>query len=110
MSDRAGRVIGERIAEMEGIRLVDDAELERLGVLFENREYGDLIFLCDPGTIILPSYMGVDPVEGMHGYHPESECMYSLMMTNGEFNSPEGKLEEMAAFILPGFSAGEVVG
>ncbi len=59
--------------------VVDDATLESWGSSFPAGEYGDLFFLADPGTLILPSDMGGEPLAGMHGFtpdHPTSDACF----------------------------------
>jgi predicted AlkP superfamily pyrophosphatase or phosphodiesterase len=51
-------------------RVLTDEELKKYGVFFEDGQYGDLIFLMNSGTQIAPSFMGVKPCAGMHGYDP----------------------------------------
>jgi hypothetical protein len=70
---------------LEGLdygRVLPDDELERLGANFPRREYGELIFLLDEGEILVPSFMGLSPVRGMHGYHPDAGCSYTTLATN----------------------------
>lgn len=53
-------------------RLIADEERSELGVAFSDRSQGDIYWVCDEGTIILPSYMGRTMLAGMHGYHPDA--------------------------------------
>ena len=45
------------------------------------------------------------PVAGMHGYHPDNECMYSSLFTNVDFGVKNGSVMDVAKFILPGFKS-----
>jgi hypothetical protein len=63
-------------------RWLDDAELEREGCRFPDREYGDDIFLLDPGGLLVPSFMGHRPVRAMHGYAPDHPDMAALLWSN----------------------------
>jgi len=68
-------------------RILSDAELRSLGVFFEDRRFGEAVFLLNPGWIFSksdfngPQWMPA----GMHGYHPE-EDRYSdaIFLTNQE--------------------------
>jgi len=68
-------------------RTLSDAELGSLGVFFEDRRFGEVVFLLNPGWIFSksdfngPQWMPA----GMHGYHPE-EDRYSdaIFLTNQE--------------------------
>jgi hypothetical protein len=70
-SDAAARLLPQVLAEADGGRLLSDAELAELGCDFPGQRYGQLIFLMDPGHLIVPSHMGLTPIRGMHGYHPD---------------------------------------
>ncbi len=105
--ERAEVLLREVLDGSAGGSLLDPEELKSLGVLFPEAEYGDIVFLCDPGTIILPSYMGSDPVKGMHGYHPDAACMDSIMFSSDEFEGEEASIAGIAGFLLTGFRGGE---
>ena len=104
--ESACSVILEVLERSPGGRLLGTEELKSLGVHFPREEYGDIVFLCDPGRIILPSYMGSAPVKGMHGYHPEAPCMDSVMFSSEEFQGDEADVTGIAGFLLPGFRGG----
>ncbi len=52
------------------------------GIDFDDDQYGEEIFLLDPGWQIVPSDMGTKAIPGMHGYAPEDRdsvaCLLSL--------------------------------
>jgi hypothetical protein len=50
--------------------------------LFEDRYFGELIFLVKEGILIVPSHMGERPIRGMHGYHPADPQSYAMLCTN----------------------------
>ncbi|NCQ34072.1 hypothetical protein GW813_03115 [bacterium] len=70
-NEAARRAIGGLLANSAHGRIVPDAELERLGVLFADHRYGDLVFITHGGTVLNPSYMSDRAPKGMHGYHPD---------------------------------------
>ena len=70
-NEAARRAIGGLLANSAHGRIVPDAELERLGVLFTDHRYGDLVFITHGGTVLNPSYMSDRAPKGMHGYHPD---------------------------------------
>ncbi len=76
------------LEERPGGRWLDEAALEAAGARFEGREYGDDIFLLDPGVLMVPSFMGDAPVAAMHGYDPSHPDMAALLMSNRPV--PEG--------------------
>lgn len=62
--------------------ILSDSELTRLGTFFPDRHFGDLFFLMQEGTLIVPSHMGARPITAMHGYHPDAPHSYAVVMTN----------------------------
>jgi len=63
-------------------RILPDAELTHLHCLFEDRYFGELIFLLQEGALIVPSDMGERPIRAMHGYHPNEPNSYAALLTN----------------------------
>ena len=63
-------------------RILPDEELKQLGVYFEDRQYGDLIFLLNSGIQMVPSFMGVEQLKGMHGYHPTDPDSFASISSN----------------------------
>ncbi len=104
---RAEKRLKELLGGLERGHLLESGDAERLGVLFPDGRFGDLVFLVDPGTIILPSYMGRDGVAAMHGYLPESPCMYSALFSNEETGAYPAALRDIAPYLLPGFERGD---
>lgn len=52
-------------------RILEEQTLRRWGAWFQDRSYGDVLFLADPGYVVTPNYFqGRSPVAGMHGYAP----------------------------------------
>lgn len=77
-------VRNELAARLDGTgwgRVLSGEELASLGCAFADDSYGELIFLVKPGYLIVPSYMGREPLAAMHGYHPQDPsslgCFFS---------------------------------
>jgi hypothetical protein len=68
-------------AERAG-RWLNEGELEREGCRFAGHDYGDDVFLVEPGCLIVPSFMGAHPVRAMHGYAPSHPEMAALLWSN----------------------------
>ena len=81
-NDRARQRIAAALSTVPEGRILPDEELERLGTLFPDRYFGELIFLLEEGTLIVPSDMGERPIRAMHGYHPDDPHSYAALMTN----------------------------
>jgi len=94
-SEAAARLLPEALAAAEGGRLMADAELATLGCDFPGRRYGELIFLMDPGHLIVPSHMGLKPIRGMHGYHPDHPDSDAALLSSHE---PARKTESICDF------------
>ena len=63
---------------------LDDAELKRLGILFPDRRFGEVIFLLEPGCLFAKSDFngrGWNPI-GMHGYHPSDPFSDAIFLSN----------------------------
>lgn len=56
--------------EADGHWLTEEEE-RRFGIYREDRQFGDKLFLTNPGIQIVPSDMGLQPLNGMHGFAPE---------------------------------------
>jgi len=102
-SPRARAALENLLREHRGGRILSPEEMQGLGVAFPDGRFGDLIYLADPGVMILPSYMGGDGVAAMHGYHPDAEGMYSVLFSNDPLPAGEMALRDVAGVMLPGF-------
>ena len=88
-NDTARQRIVDCLNRIPGGEILSDAELTDLGTLFPDRYFGELIFLMEEGTLIVPSHMGERPIRAMHGYHPDAPHSYASLMTN-QPNVPAG--------------------
>lgn len=60
-------------------RILEQTTLKAWGADFPDRKYGELFFLLNPGVLLCPSFLGVKPLAGMHGYdpsHPDSVASF----------------------------------
>ena len=81
-NDRARSEITHSLELVPQGRILPDAELKQMRTLFEDRYFGELIFLVKEGVLIMPSHMGERPIRGMHGYHPTDPQSYAMLCTN----------------------------
>ena len=81
-SDRARSKLTELMIDHPCGTLLSRAELERLGIWFEDGRYYNLLFLAKPGLLISPSDMGRIRVAGMHGYHPSEATADALLLAS----------------------------
>jgi predicted AlkP superfamily pyrophosphatase or phosphodiesterase len=82
LNQRARIEITACLAQVPSGRVLPDAELKKLGTLFPDRYFGEMIFLMDEGVLIVPSHMGERPIRAMHGYHPEAPHSYAALLSN----------------------------
>jgi CheY-like chemotaxis protein len=69
-NDQRPQLVTPNSASVPEGRIMPDEELERLHARFDDRYFGELIFLVREGVLIVPSHMGERPIRAMHGYHP----------------------------------------
>ena len=68
---------------LQGVKegyIVSYEELEKMHVFFDDHRFGDTIFLMNAGILIVPSFMGLTSIPGMHGYHPHDKDSYSFIL------------------------------
>ncbi|QHI68227.1 alkaline phosphatase family protein [Tichowtungia aerotolerans] len=63
-------------------RILPENELKEQGTFFEDGMYGELVFLINSGIQIVPSFMGVKQIKGMHGYHPSDADSAAAIAAN----------------------------
>ncbi len=78
----ARETVTAALARIPQGRVLTREDLSELGCRFDGDQYGELIFLVDPGVIIVPSHMGTKPIAGMHGYHPDDADSDAALLSN----------------------------
>ena len=65
-------------------RIVPDEELQRMGVFFPDRRFGEIVFLLHPGCLLARSaFNGPQWLPaGMHGYHPDDPYSDAVFLSN----------------------------
>jgi hypothetical protein len=79
------RIADDLVRRLDGTgwgKVVSRTELDALGCRFADDSYGEVIFLVSPGYLIVPSYMGTEPVAAMHGYHPGAPSSRGCFFSN----------------------------
>jgi len=83
-NDAAKRQITEALVESRCGKILTDIELRDMGVFFDDRRFGEIIYLLHPGWMLAksdfngPQWMPV----GMHGYHPDDPYSDGVFLTN----------------------------
>ncbi len=78
-------------------RLLTDEDLRREGVFFDDHRYGEVVFLLDPGTLIVPSYMGARPPKGMHGFSPDHVDSDAAIMSSSPLDPAPSRIADTFA-------------
>lgn len=99
-NDKARSTITAALNDHPKGRIVPDDELEELGVYFSDHMYGDMVFLMNSNIQIVPSFMGVKQIAGMHGYHPADADSYSSISSNRKLPSDLKKIHQIYGLML----------
>jgi len=92
-SDEAIRDVADAyLAETGAGRLLEIDELRRRGCDFDEA-YGRWLFLVNPGVMIVPSFMGQEPLAAMHGYDPADPFSRGCFLTNDPAPAPGSIME-----------------
>ena len=87
-NDRARQKIETALQGLDCGTILSDEDLKREGIYFGDRRFGELVFLANPGTLIIPSHMGATAPRGMHGFTPDHDDSYAALMSDAPI-SPE---------------------
>ena len=82
MNEESAEKINSVLKEVEEGYIVSDEEMKDMHVFFPDYRFGETIFLINAGTLIVPSFMGLTSIPGMHGYHPHDKDSYSFILGN----------------------------
>lgn len=100
-SERAGRRLRELLGGLAYGRILTDEELKALGIDFEDRRYGELVFLMNPGVLICPSDMGRIRFDGMHGFDPrEDPSAYAVLLSTEPVVTPVVHITSVFGVVL----------
>ncbi len=91
--------IREALSELGRGHWMTDEELERHGALFPGRDYGEDLFLLDPGCLMVPSFMGSSALRGMHGYAPDHPQMRASLLSNRPVPEAVKHIRHLRAFL-----------
>ncbi len=79
---RAEQAVRAALGELDCGAFLTDDDLKREGVYFDDHRFGELVFLMNPRELIVPSYMGGRAPRGMHGFSPDHEDSYAVLMSS----------------------------
>jgi len=96
--DSARAAVMRRLEELGGGRWLDRADLSRAQAP-ATADWGEDVFLVDPGRLIVPSFMGRSPLAAMHGYDPAHPDMAALLWSNRAIPEEVGRIADVRAFL-----------
>jgi predicted AlkP superfamily pyrophosphatase or phosphodiesterase len=82
LNDKAEKKICALLARLECGKILSRVELERFGTYFPDHKYGKTFFLMNSGVLIVPSFMTLKQIPGMHGYLPSDKESKACIMSN----------------------------
>lgn len=97
--ERARPAVRRRLAELGVGSWLEPRDLGRYGALFADHRFGEDIFVLDAGGLVLPSYMGSQPVRGMHGYRPEEPTSRAIALSNRPLGAGVAHVVDLRAFL-----------
>lgn len=99
----------QRLSELGWGRILSDDELRNCGVLFDDRRYGELIYLLDPGWLLSDSgfHSASWKPAGMHGYHPDDSDSDGCFLTNRKPPFPIRRVGDIHDFLTHAIFASE---
>ena len=95
LNDDARQKITALLRDHSKGRILPDDELKHEGVYFPGRLYGELIFLMNSGVQMVPSFMGVKQIKGLHGYHPQDADSAASICSNRELPADLTKIHQI---------------
>ncbi len=95
LKERARSPLMRLLENTPGGRLLTDAELQELHVPMEGNRFGEVFFRLDPGVLLSPGHLGLEPLKGMHGYDPEDADSTAFFGSTESLPSPPRWLPEL---------------
>jgi len=99
-NDQAREAITNALTDHPKGRILSKEELKEMGIYFPDSMYGDMVFLINSNIQIIPSFMGVKQIAGMHGYHPHDADSYSSMSSNRKLPDDLTKIHQIYYLML----------
>ena len=100
-SEKARHAVRERLSQLPCGRILEDQELRQLGIFFDDRRFGELIFLLKPGWIVSKGDFngaGWMPL-GMHGYDPTDSYSDAIFLSSKAPSRPIHSIADVHALM-----------
>ncbi len=101
LNETAASTITELLKPLTFGTILDDKTLHEWGADFADHRYGDLFFLMNAGTLIVPSHMGERTIKGMHGYDPDDKDSVASFSSNVKLETYPKRLDDLF-FLMKG--------
>jgi hypothetical protein len=80
--EEARQKVSDTLMKLEVGHFVSKEELIRFGVFFPDGKFGEMVFLMNPGYVIVPSYISHSVPNGMHGFSHDDRWSDAMFMSN----------------------------
>ncbi|UCF79335.1 MAG: alkaline phosphatase family protein [Candidatus Eiseniibacteriota bacterium] len=96
--DPTGEIVRETLSSVPYGRVLSSDELSELGLGFNGNRYGEIIFVMDPGHVVVPSFVSTGVPRAMHGFHPSDPFSRACFLSRDEPESAPGHIKDMHSF------------
>lgn len=72
------------LSQKETGKIIEENERKEFGIT--SREFGDIIYLLNEGSVFIPSFFGRRMPKAMHGYHPYLESQHGIFLSTKKVN------------------------
>lgn len=100
LDERSRTPISQSLGNHPKGRIISNDELRESGTYFEDGQYGDLIFLMNSGIQIIPSFMGIKPCKGMHGFNPADPDSLASLSSNQRIPAHITKIQHIHQLMM----------
>lgn len=98
-NDIEKRIVVGILKNIENGRVLSNEERLKYKIPM-SRKYGDVLFISDPGYLILPNYhQGNKRIKGMHGYMPDKADTDGIFVSNIKLNKKVIEMRECKGII-----------
>jgi hypothetical protein len=96
----ARRALEEFLSSLPYGRVLSEEDKAELGLRFRGNEYGDVIFVMNRGSVIVPSFASSAAPRAMHGFHPSDPDSSACLLAANELKTPPVHVKDMYSVFL----------
>jgi predicted AlkP superfamily pyrophosphatase or phosphodiesterase len=93
--DAARNAIRSTLKDGEDGRWLSKCDKRLLHADFEDKRYGEEIFLLNEGVVAEPSHMGAEAPRGMHGFHPSAPHSYASFISSEDYGNSVSSITDI---------------